>query len=94
MVKRKKKRKPVKFKPVVFKLTLRQKRSLEIHCKERNLTMIKLIKKSINDFLSLQLHEHVEYQVSPNQLDLFENQTVEYLKKQNKKLKKPDKEKK
>jgi hypothetical protein len=91
MVKRKKKRKPLKFKPVVFKLTLRQKKSLETHCKERNLTMIKLIKKSIHDFLTLQPHQPVEYEVSPNQLDLFENQTVEYLKKQHKKAKKTDK---
>jgi hypothetical protein len=95
MVKRKKKRKPLKFKPVVFKLTLRQKKSLETHCKERNLTMIKLIKKSIHDFLTLQPHQPVEYEVSPNQLDLFENQTVEYLKKQSrveaKKSKKTDK---
>ena len=87
MVKRKKKRKPLKFKPVVFKLTVRQKKSLEVHCRERNLTMIKLIKKSINDFLTLPMHDHVEYQVSPNQLDLFENQTVDYLRKQNKKHK-------
>lgn len=91
MVKRKKKRKPLKFKPVVFKLTLRQKKSLETHCKERNLTMIKLIKKSIHDYLTLQPHQPVEYEVSPNQLDLFENQTVEYLKKQHKKAKKTDK---
>ena len=88
MVKRKKKRRPIKYKPVVFMLTSRKKKSLEIHCQERNLTMIKLIKKSIQDFLTLQTQDHVEYQVSPNQLDLFENQTVEYLKKQHKKAKK------
>jgi hypothetical protein len=52
--------------------------------------MIKLIKKSIQDFLTLQTQDHVEYQVSPNQLDLFENQTVEYLKKQHKKAKKTE----
>ena len=91
MVKRTKKRKPLKFKPVIFKLTVRQKKSLETHCKERNLTMIKLIKKSIHDFLTLQPHQPVEYEVSPNQLDLFENQTVEYLKKQHKKEKKINK---
>jgi len=91
MVKRTKKRKPLKFKPVIFKLTVRQKKSLETHCKERNLTMIKLIKKSIHDFLTLQPHQPVEYEVSPNQLDLFENQTVEYLKKQHKKEKKTNK---
>jgi hypothetical protein len=88
MMKRKKKRKPTKYKPVVFMLTSRQKKSLEVHCKEKKTTLIKLIKRSINDYLNLQIHSHTEYHVSPNQLDLFENRTVGDLKKLKKKQKK------
>jgi len=92
MVKRKKKRKPNKYKPVVFKLTTRQKKSLEIHCREKKTTLIKLIKRSIKDYLNLQIHDPAEHHVSPNQLDLFENQTVEDLKKLKQKQTKPRKE--
>ncbi len=76
MAKKAKKRKPVVFKPVTFKLTTRQKKSLEKNCKARNTTPIKLIKKSIDNFLSLTVEEKPVQYVSPNQLNLFEDEEL------------------
>jgi hypothetical protein len=72
--KAKKKRKVVKFKPITFKLSARQKRSLDKNCRARQTTPIKLIKKSIDNFLSLRVEEKPVSYVSPNQLNLFEDQ--------------------
>lgn len=72
--KTKKKRKVVKFKPITFKLSARQKRSLDKNCRARHTTPIKLIKKSIDNFLSLKVEEKPVQYVSPNQLNLFEDQ--------------------
>lgn len=72
--KAKKKRKVVKFKPITFKLSARQKRSLDKNCRARHTTPIKLIKKSIDNFLSLRVEEKPVSYVSPNQLNLFEDQ--------------------
>jgi exonuclease I len=74
MAKKAKKRKPIVFKPVTFKLTARQKKSLEKNCKARSTTPIKLIKKSIDNYLSLTVAEKPMQYVSPNQLNLFEDE--------------------
>ena len=69
--KAKKKRKVVKFKPITFKLSARQKKSLDKNCRLRRTTPIKLIKKSIDNFLSLKVEEKPVQYISPNQLNLF-----------------------
>ncbi|MBE0638131.1 MAG: hypothetical protein IH598_06415 [Bacteroidales bacterium] len=74
--KAKKKRKVTKFKPIVFKLSARQKKSLDKNCRARNTTTIKLIKKSIDHYLSLRVEEKPVQYISPNQLNLFEDQDL------------------
>lgn len=77
MVKKaKKKRKPVKYKTITFKLSTRQKKSLDKNCRARNTTIIKLIKKSIDHYLSLKIEEKPVQQIPPNQLNLFEDHEI------------------
>ena len=72
-VKKKKCRRRYKHNAVTFKLTSGQYKSLKNYCKARKTTPIKLIKKSIERFIS-----HYEYEVpaelylTENQLDLFD----------------------
>ena len=69
----KKKSRRRKYHAVTFKLTSGQYKSLKNYCKARKTTPIKLIKKSIERFIS-----HYEYEVpaelylTENQLDLFD----------------------
>lgn len=71
--KKKKSRRKYKYHAVTFKLTSGQYKSLKNYCKARQTTPIKLIKKSIERFIS-----HYEYEVpaelylTENQLDLFD----------------------
>ena len=66
--KRKSHRRNYKHHAVTFKLTSGQYRSLKNYCKARKTTPIKLIKKSIERYIS-----HYEYEV-PAELYLTENQ--------------------
>ncbi|MFP4472020.1 MAG: hypothetical protein ACLFPE_15160 [Bacteroidales bacterium] len=75
--KRKKKRKATKYRIISFKLTDRQKKSLEKNCRVRRTTPIKLIKRSIDHFLSLQAEEKPPNYATPNQLDLFGEEEAE-----------------
>lgn len=71
--KKKKSRRKYKYHAVTFKLTSGQYKSLKNYCKARKTTPIKLVKRSIERFIS-----HYEYEVpaelylTENQLDLFE----------------------
>lgn len=71
--KKKSRRRNYKYHAVTFKLTSGQYKSLRNYCKARKTTPIKLIKKSIERFIS-----NYEYEVSKelylteNQLDLFD----------------------
>lgn len=61
-----------KFKTITFKLTERQKKSLDKYSKARNTTPLKLIKRAIDVFISLP--DDVPPPPAPtteNQLDLF-----------------------
>ena len=66
--KKKSRRRNYKYHAVTFKLTSGQYKSLRNYCKARRTTPIKLIKKSIERFIS-----HYEYEV-PKELYLTENQ--------------------
>lgn len=72
-VNKKKSRRRYKYHAVTFKLTSGQYKSLKNYCKARKITPIKLVKRSIERFIS-----HYEYEVpaelylTENQLDLFE----------------------
>lgn len=78
--KAKRKRKAVKYKQITFKLSARQKKSLDKNCRLRHTTPIKLIKKSIDNFLSLKVEEKPVQYISPNQLNLFSDADFEQLK--------------
>lgn len=68
---RKKKRRPIKYKVISFKLTARQKKSLDAYCSVRRTTPIKLIKRSIAHFLTLKPEDPPPDYTTANQLDLF-----------------------
>lgn len=69
---KKRNRKITKFRKVEFKLSENQFRSLMNYCKARKTTPIKLIKKSIDRFISgYELHVPPQYYVSEKQLELF-----------------------
>ncbi len=68
---RKKKRKPIKYKTIAFKLSARQKKSLDAYCTVRRTTPIKLIKRSIQHFLTLKPEDPQPDYTTANQLDLF-----------------------
>lgn len=71
--KRKRSRRSYRHHTVTFKLTSGQYKSLKNYCKARKTTPIKLIKKSIERYIS-----HYEYEVpadlflTENQLELFD----------------------
>ena len=70
---KKKSRRKYKYHAVTFKLTSGQYKSLKNYCKARKTTPIKLVKKSIERFISHYEHEvPVELYLTENQLDLFE----------------------
>jgi len=76
VVRKKKKRKKIRYKTFTLKLTARQKRSLERFAKSRRTTPIKLIKKAIRPLLEnyadLEVNMNNE---KVNQLQLFEGET-------------------
>ena len=72
---RRKKRKITRYKTISFKLSVRQKRSLQNYCKARKTTPTKLIKKMIRPYISnFSGGVPEEYYVTENQLDLFEEE--------------------
>lgn len=75
---RKKKRKPIKYKSVTFKLSAKQMKSLRNYCRARKTTPTKLIKQRIRYYtenFSKQVPE--KYFVTHNQLDLFDKEKEE-----------------
>ncbi len=75
LIKRKKKRKKVRYRRIVIKLSQRQQRSLINYCKARHTTPNKLIKKVIRPFLN-GYDKEIPQDVlpTPNQLDLFDDE--------------------
>ena len=72
MARRKKRRKPVRFKPMSFKLTEGQKTALERFCKAHNTTPVRFIKQLIMQEVDRYRPETPPPSyVTENQLDLF-----------------------
>ena len=70
---KKSRRRNYKYHAVTFKLTSGQYKSLRNYCKARKTTPIKLIKKSIERFISNYEYEvPKELYLTENQLDLFD----------------------
>ncbi len=61
------------YKEIKFKLSSRQKKSLMNYCKARHTTPIKLIKRSIRQYIELYADSPPEEIPASNQLDLFED---------------------
>ncbi|HPE86214.1 MAG: hypothetical protein EOL88_06300 [Bacteroidia bacterium] len=72
MIKKRRKNKTV-YKEISFKLSSRQKKSLMNYCRARHTTPIKLIKKSIRNYIELYADAAPEPIPMPNQLDLFDD---------------------
>lgn len=69
---RKRRHKPTVFKEIIFKLSVRQRKSLRNYCKARKTTPTKLIKKMIRPFTESYAETVPEdYYITENQLDLF-----------------------
>ena len=74
-LKRKKKRKKVRYHTVKLKLTTAQKRSLMNYCKARKTTPTRLIKKMIRPFIQKYADKvPEEFFVTENQLQLFDRE--------------------
>ncbi len=72
-IKRKKKRKKIRYSKLSIKLSSKQKKSLLNYCKARKTTPTKLIKKSIKRYINgFDRSVPDEYFVTENQLELFE----------------------
>lgn len=70
---RRKKSKKTVFKPITFKLSVRQRKSLRNYCKARKTTPTKLIKKVMHQYIeNYAVSVPEEYYVTENQLDLFD----------------------
>jgi hypothetical protein len=70
--KKTKKKRSTVYKSITFKLTKRQKKSLEAYCAEHKIGMLRMIKKSIQQYLNRPDNEkYPDDHISENQLDLF-----------------------
>lgn len=79
--KRKSRRRNYKYHAVTFKLTSGQYKSLKNYCKARKTTPIKLIKRSIERFISNYEYEvPEELYLTENQLELFDSDDFLYSK--------------
>jgi len=67
------KKKKIRYKRVVFKITTKQKKIIKIYCEKRKTTPIKLFKKAVKFYMEKNqaLPKH-EYYISKNQLKLFD----------------------
>lgn len=71
MKKTNRKRKTTRFKTISFKITARQRRSLENYCRIYDTTPIKIIKQRLDPFLTKFAEMNKQMPVVVNQLDLF-----------------------
>ncbi|MCD4744891.1 MAG: hypothetical protein K8R58_01165 [Bacteroidales bacterium] len=73
--KKRKKTKKVRYRIISFKLSQKQKKSLDNYCKARKTTPTKLIKRSIKNFIE-KFDKEVpqEYYITEKQLDLFDEE--------------------
>jgi len=73
MLIRKKKIKKVRYRKVSLKLSEKQKKIIDRHCKVHKTTPNKLIKQSIKEYLLRNANsEEKNYYISENQLQLFD----------------------
>ena len=66
------KKKKVRYKKYVFKLSFKQKELIDKFCEIHKTTPNKLIRRSIKEFLSSNVSPDDEYYISENQLSIFD----------------------
>lgn len=82
VVKRKKRKKKIRYSKLIIKLSAKQKKSLQNYCKARKTTPSKLIKKSIKRFINgFDKAVPDAYYVTENQLALFDEIDEDYARK-------------
>jgi hypothetical protein len=77
-IRKQKKRRKTKFNKITFKLSAKQKKSLDNYCKARRTTPTRLIKKSISRFINgFDMNVPQDYFITEKQLDLFIDHRIE-----------------
>lgn len=76
MVARKKRK--VRYKKYVFKLSFKQKELIDKFCQIHKTTPNKLIRRSVKEFLARNVTPEDEYYISENQLSIFDEIEDEY----------------
>ena len=66
------KKKKVKFKKYVFKLSYKQKELIDKFCKIHKTTPNKMIRKALKEFLMRNVTVNNDYCISENQLSIFD----------------------
>ncbi len=72
MIPKKKKKRKIVTKKIVFRLSLRQKRLLDRYCKAHDISSNKLIKTAIKEYMILHFNLSDETIISKNQLNIFD----------------------
>lgn len=72
MVLKKKKKRKISTKKIIFRLSLRQKRMLDRYCKTHDISANKLIKTAIKEYMVLHFDLPDETIISKNQLNIFD----------------------
>jgi hypothetical protein len=76
MATKKRRRKPIRYKAVAFKLTAQQKKRVDAFCKKHNTTPIHMYKQAIMHYLTSNgfgaVRSHSEPEISANQMSIFD----------------------
>ncbi|HNW98813.1 MAG TPA: hypothetical protein PKK00_10430 [Bacteroidales bacterium] len=70
--KRKKKRPKIKYRKLQFKISDKQKKMLELYCNAHKLTLNKLTRKAIKEYLDRHYDIPTDNIVSENQMSIFD----------------------
>ena len=70
--KRKKKRPKIKYRKLQFKISDKQKKMLELYCRAHKLTLNKLTRKAIKEYLDRHYDIPTDNIVSENQMSIFD----------------------
>lgn len=77
--KRKKKRTKIKYRKLQLKISDKQKKMLELYCHTHKLTVNKLTRKAIKEYLERHYDIPEENVVSENQMSIFDLDGVDHI---------------
>lgn len=76
MAGKRKRRKPIKYKPVAFKLTQQQKKRVDAFCRKNGTTPVNMYKKAIMAYLLSNGYGNLKHGhepvIGPNQMSIFD----------------------